>query len=191
MRLQNTDVSSVSSSTSSCNAAGDLYWVSDNPPTVPVQPETGYFSYMYTCPEGTFVTRFFGRADTVVNTLTAQCSRSWNLRTVGNPAQSPGVPSYSHTSPRGYSGIMAKSYTGSLDCLAFVNSTGGVSPPIGNAALPGPSIPLTCNDESLIVGIYGWQDAYVSSIGIICSGGGCCCFVIAQWGPCAWPVLCD
>jgi hypothetical protein len=80
---------------------------------------------------------------------------------------------YSHTSVGGFSGILGKSYSGGVDSIQFRNMTGGLSPVIGNADVPGPWTPLTCSDESRMIGIYGWADSSVASIGIICSPGGC------------------
>lgn len=147
--------------------------VTERTDEVPATPETGFFRYDYQCPEGTFVTRFFGRAGTYLNTLTAQCSRSWNLKTVGIPSYAHRTDTaYTHTQLDGYIGINVKSYSGSVDCITFVNASGAESPMYGRPAVPGPWTPLRCSDESRIIGVFGWQDAYVSSIGIICSPGG-------------------
>jgi hypothetical protein len=56
--------------------------VTERSAMVPQIPESGYWMYDYSCPEGTFITRFFGKAGTYINTLTAQCGRVWNLKQV-------------------------------------------------------------------------------------------------------------
>lgn len=128
----------------------------------------------YQCPEQTYVTRFFGRAGMgpggLINSLTAQCSRTWNLKTAGVPGYAlPTDAAYSHTSLEGYSGI--KSYTGSLDSIQFVTASGAVSPGMAHPTSLGAAVSLSCSAGSKIIGIFGWQDFYVSSIGIICSIG--------------------
>mgnify|MGYP001807207588 CR=1 FL=1 len=138
---------------------------------VPENPNSGKWLYDVQCPDDTFITRFFGRAGAYVTSLTAQCSRTWNLKTVGMSTPQQEGAYYSHTSVGGFSGIEVKSFSGSVDCIRFRNMTGGMSPVIGNTDVPGAWTPLTCADESRMIGIYGWADSSVSSIGIICSPG--------------------
>jgi hypothetical protein len=108
----------------------------------------------------------------LINSLTAQCSRTLNLKTAGVPGYAlPTDAAYLHTSLEGYSGINAKSYTGSLDSIQFVTASGAVSPVYGAPNIPGAAVSLSCSAGSKNIGIFGWQDSYVSSIGIICSIG--------------------
>lgn len=146
--------------------------VTERTATVPQNPNSGLWYYDYSCPEGTFITRFFGKAGTYINTLTAQCGSVWNLKAVGinEYAQGTDLP-YSHTSVDGYSGIAVKSYSGSVDCIQFINATGGRSTAVGNPTAGGNWTDLRCMDESRVSCIFGWQDAFMSSIGIICSPG--------------------
>jgi hypothetical protein len=65
--------------------------------------------------------------------------------------QSTDLP-YSDTSVEGYSGIMVKSYSGDVDCIQFINATGGVTQMIGAPVVPGNWTVLRCLEESKIVG---------------------------------------
>lgn len=56
----------------------------DRSDTAPLDPLSKTFWYDYTCPQGTYVTRFFGKSGIYINTLTAQCGRVWNLRQVSS-----------------------------------------------------------------------------------------------------------
>lgn len=148
--------------------------VTERSTEVPASLESGLWRFDYQCPEQTYVTRFFGRAGMgpggLINSLTAQCSRTWNLKTAGVPGYAlPTDAAYSHTSLEGYSGI--KSYTGSLDSIQFVTASGAVSPVYGAPNILGAAVSLSCSAGSKIFGIFGWQDSKVSSIGIICSIG--------------------
>lgn len=150
--------------------------VTERSTEVPASLEGGMWRFDYQCPEQTYVTRFFGRAGMgpggLINSLTAQCSRTWNLKTAGVPGYAlPTDAAYSHTSLEGYSGINAKSYTGSLDSIQFVTASGAVSPGMAHPTSLGAAVSLSCSAGSKIIGIFGWQDFYVSSIGIICSIG--------------------
>lgn len=137
--------------------------------SVPTNPTSGLWYYDLQCPDETFITRFFGRAGDYINSLTVQCSRTWNLKTVGMRS---GDAYYSHTSVAGFSGIAVKNYTGDVDCIQLRNITGGLSPVIGKPDVPGPWTELTCSPESRMIGIFGLTDSTVASIGIICSPGG-------------------
>lgn len=140
---------------------------------VPANPQSGTWYYDLQCPDETYITRFFGRAGVYINSLTAQCGRSWNLRTIGMPAMAlPEDGYYSHTSVDGFRGIAVKNHSGSLDCAQFIRMNGSMTTGIGNAETPGPSTQLACSDESRMIRIYGWSDNTVASIGIICSPGG-------------------
>lgn len=72
----------------------------------------------------------------------------------------------------GYSGISVKAYSRNVDCIQFINATGGRTTAVGNPVAGGPWTDLRCAEESRVVGIFGWDDGYVASIGIICSPGG-------------------
>lgn len=65
-------------------AAEDTTDRSDMAPLDPMSKDLWAFWYDYTCPQGTYVTRFFGKSGTYINTLTAQCGRVWNLKQVSS-----------------------------------------------------------------------------------------------------------
>ena len=152
-----------------CAAADMTYRVSPVP-ALSVIPDD-FFIYDYQCPEDMFVTRVFGRAGTYVETMTAQCARSWNLNSIGVPYLSLQTPPFTHTSVEGYSGIMIKSHSGGVDCISLITTSGTVSPVFGATNIPGTPTVLSCTEGDKIVGFYGHMSQYVETIGIICSSG--------------------
>lgn len=116
--------------------------------------------------------RFFGRHGSFVSTLTAQCARRWHLRDVGIPFLAPSTDTaYGHASFEGYSGIVYKNFSGGIDSIQFSGLDAGLSPTFGAPVVPGPAYELVCDPLSKIVGIFGWQNEHVVTIGITCSTG--------------------
>lgn len=104
---------------------------------VPKNPDNPMWAYDYMCPEGTFVTRFFGKAGEFLSTITAQCSRVWNLKTVGLPAfTQPGDIPFQDTSVAGYRGIVVRSQGSRVDVISFLSFEAAVASPFyGNAVM--------------------------------------------------------
>jgi hypothetical protein len=126
-------------------------------PAVPANPVSKLWRYDYMCPLGTYITRFFGRQGPYyMNTLTAQCSRSWNLKTVGVPGLAEETSTYyTHTADGGYMGIQVYNGSGNADAVSFIPAAGPASPFYGNSNRNGGGTPSTllCDQESRLVGV--------------------------------------
>lgn len=151
-----------------CHAADTTY----RRAAVPANPVSWKWTYNWQCPEGMYITRFFGLASAYINTLNAQCARSWNLKEVGLAFASPTASNYSHTSLNGFEGIIIKGFSGGVDSIQLISArTKKLSAIFGAPNAFGPASTLQCEPGTVIVGIHGRQDAFVSSIGITCGSG--------------------